>query len=101
MLGDADIDAVEILTPTHLHHEHVLAALRAGKHVSVQKPVTNSVDEARDLGRVGVRCGPDTADQRVLRPLPAARAREEARPRWRDRAPDRDPDQDRRRADGL
>ena len=29
---------VEILTPTHLHHDHVIAALEAGKHVSVQKP---------------------------------------------------------------
>jgi predicted dehydrogenase len=52
MLAKAEIDAVEILTPTHLHHDHVLAALQAGKHVSVQKPVTNGVDEARELAKV-------------------------------------------------
>jgi predicted dehydrogenase len=46
LLADESIDAVEVLTPTHLHHDHVLAALQAGKHVSVQKPVANSVDEA-------------------------------------------------------
>lgn len=57
MLEDADIDAVEILTPTHLHYEHVLASLDAGKHVSVQKPVTNSVDEARKLGEVATKAG--------------------------------------------
>jgi predicted dehydrogenase len=49
MLADESIHAVEILTPTHLHHEHVIAALRAGKHVSVQKPVANSVDDARAM----------------------------------------------------
>ena len=48
-LSDDGIDAVEVLTPTHLHHAHVLAALEAGKHVSVQKPVTNSVAEALEL----------------------------------------------------
>ena len=52
LLADDSVDAVEILTPTHLHHAHVKAALEAGKHVSVQKPITNSVDEALELGAV-------------------------------------------------
>ena len=52
LLADDEIDAVEILTPTHLHYAHVKAALAAGKHVSVQKPITNSVDEALELGRL-------------------------------------------------
>jgi len=46
MLADDSIDAVEVLTPTHLHHDHTIAALRAGKHVSVQKPAANSVEDA-------------------------------------------------------
>jgi predicted dehydrogenase len=49
MLAHADLDAVEILTPTYLHHEHVLAALAAGTHVSCQKPLTNTVAESREL----------------------------------------------------
>ena len=49
LLGDVDVDAVEILTPTYLHHAHSLAALGAGKHVSCQKPLTNTVREAREL----------------------------------------------------
>src|ERR1039458_8837358 len=49
MLADDSIDAVEVLTPTHLHHDHVIAALEAGKHVSVQKPVANTVEDARAM----------------------------------------------------
>jgi predicted dehydrogenase len=49
MLADDGIDAVEILTPTFLHSEHVIAAAKAGKHISCQKPMANSVVEARDM----------------------------------------------------
>jgi predicted dehydrogenase len=49
VLADPSIDAVEILTPTYLHSSHVLAALAAGKHVSCQQPLANSVDEARTM----------------------------------------------------
>ncbi len=49
LLADPDIDAVEILTPTNLHYEHVLAAVAAGKHVSCQKPLANSVADARAM----------------------------------------------------
>jgi len=61
LLADDTVDAVEILTPTHLHHDHVIAALEAGKHVSVQKPVANSVDDALEMEAVAERSG------RVLR----------------------------------
>jgi predicted dehydrogenase len=54
-LADPDIDAVEILTPTHLHHRHVLDALSAGKHVSVQKPVANTVGQALELAEAADR----------------------------------------------
>jgi predicted dehydrogenase len=57
LLADDEVDAVEILTPTHLHHAHVRAALEAGKHVSVQKPITNSVDEAMELARLAEASG--------------------------------------------
>src|SRR4051794_9382279 len=49
LLADPDIDAVEILGPTPLHAEHVIAAARAGKHVSVQKPIANTVSDARRM----------------------------------------------------
>lgn len=49
LLAEDGIDAVEILTPTHLHHDHVVAAARAGKHISCQKPMANSVTDARAM----------------------------------------------------
>jgi predicted dehydrogenase len=49
LLADEDVDAVEILSPTYLHAEHVVAAARAGKHVSCQKPIANSVADGRDM----------------------------------------------------
>lgn len=57
MLADPSIDAVEILTPTHLHHDHVLAALAAGKHVSCQKPLANSIAEARAMDAAAEEAG--------------------------------------------
>jgi predicted dehydrogenase len=57
LLDDPDIDAVEILTPTHLHHDHVMAAVAAGKHVSCQKPLANTVDQAREMGAAATAAG--------------------------------------------
>ncbi len=49
VIGDGSVDAVVIATPPVTHHEIALAALRAGKHVMIEKPMTLSVDHAREL----------------------------------------------------
>ena len=78
MLADPSLDAIEILTPTHLHHDHVIAALEAGKHVSVQKPAANTIEDALAMGAGGHEGRPDAPHRRVLHPLPAARTGQEA-----------------------
>lgn len=45
MLAAADIDAVDIATPTHLHSEMAVHAARAGKHIHCEKPFCRSVAE--------------------------------------------------------
>ena len=44
-----DIDVVVISSPDHWHHAHALAALKAGKDVYLEKPMTYSVEEAKDI----------------------------------------------------
>lgn len=42
---ESDVDAVVISTPNHLHADHACAALNAGKHVLLQKPMARTADE--------------------------------------------------------
>jgi NDP-hexose-3-ketoreductase len=44
-----DIDIVYVASPTGCHAEHAAAALRAGHHVWVEKPLATSLDETRKL----------------------------------------------------
>lgn len=44
-----DIDAVIVATPTSTHHEYVLAALQAGKHVLCEKPFATSLEQGRAM----------------------------------------------------
>jgi predicted dehydrogenase len=58
LLQDPAIDAIAIATPVHSHYELALSALKAGKHVLVEKPLARSADL--------VRCLIDEADRRGL-----------------------------------
>src|SRR5579863_5861177 len=44
-----DVDAVVITTPNHLHRDQAVAALEAGKHVLLQKPMARTVAECDDI----------------------------------------------------
>jgi predicted dehydrogenase len=46
------VDAVSVVTPTSTHFEIARAFLEAGAHVLVEKPVTDTPDEARELIRI-------------------------------------------------
>jgi predicted dehydrogenase len=49
MLADPAIDVVGIYTPDHLHAEHVIRALKAGKHVVCTKPFIDSLASAKKV----------------------------------------------------
>ncbi|HHH44285.1 MAG TPA: Gfo/Idh/MocA family oxidoreductase, partial [Gammaproteobacteria bacterium] len=55
LLGDPDIEAVAIATPVGSHFSIASAALRAGKHVLLEKPLATSVREAERLVEIAAK----------------------------------------------
>ncbi len=49
LLEDRSIDAVLIATPQHLHREHFVAAIEAGKHVYQEKTLAFTVEDAKRM----------------------------------------------------
>lgn len=43
------VDAVILAVPTHLHHEIALRAIAQGLHVLVEKPIAQTIDQAREI----------------------------------------------------
>src|SRR5580658_4562738 len=57
LLANSSIDAVFIMTPEHLHHDMAIAALRAGKHVYLEKPLAHTIEEGFDIVREWKKSG--------------------------------------------
>jgi predicted dehydrogenase len=57
LLADPEIDLVDVCTPTHLHPEMAIAALRAGKHVLVEKAIALTTAEADGMLEAARRAG--------------------------------------------
>jgi len=43
------VDMVDIVTPTLSHHEIAMLSLKNGKHIFIEKPIANNVDEANEI----------------------------------------------------
>lgn len=54
---DGSIDAVTVSTPDHTHAVAAAQAIKMGKHVYCQKPLTHSIHEARVLGELAAKHG--------------------------------------------
>lgn len=52
-----DIGLVDVSTPGYTHHDVVIAALEAGKHVLCEKPLANTLDEAREMVEAARKAG--------------------------------------------
>jgi len=57
IMADTSVDAVIVATPVHQHFPLALEALNAGKHVLIEKPMTQSVEEAEILGNLAKEKG--------------------------------------------
>ncbi len=49
LLARDDIQLVDVCTPGNSHHDIAIAALKAGKHVLCEKPLANTLAEAREM----------------------------------------------------
>jgi predicted dehydrogenase len=57
LLADPELDAIAIATPVSTHFPLALAALEAGKHVFIEKPLASSTAEGEKLATVAAECG--------------------------------------------
>lgn len=58
---EKDLDAVYVATPDHWHAPISLAAMRQGKHILCQKPMTHSIGEARRMAQAARETGVATS----------------------------------------
>lgn len=57
LVARSDVDAIVIATPTYLHAPMALAAIDAGKHVAIEKPLARSVREGAEVVEAARRRG--------------------------------------------
>jgi predicted dehydrogenase len=53
----AAVDVVDIVTPTLSHYECAKKAMESGKHIFIEKPITNTLEEAEELLELEVKFG--------------------------------------------
>lgn len=71
ILADPQVDAVDICLPTHLHASIAIQALRAGKHVLVEKPMALDGAVADTMCEEAARSGRILMAAQVVRFIPA------------------------------
>src|SRR5688572_4917314 len=57
VIEDNSLDAIDIVVPNHLHAEIAVAALQAGKHVLLEKPMASSVADCDRIVAAAQRSG--------------------------------------------
>ncbi|MBX3082668.1 MAG: Gfo/Idh/MocA family oxidoreductase [Anaerolineae bacterium] len=64
------VDVVDICTPTHLHYEHVMQAVAAGRHIICEKPLALTVAQAREMVAACEKAGVKLLVAHVVRFFP-------------------------------
>ena len=57
LLADPSIDAVFIMTPEHLHYSMAMAAIKAGKHIYLEKPIAHTIEEGAAIVKASEQSG--------------------------------------------
>lgn len=57
ILKDPSVDAVVIATPEHLHYQMFMDAMKAGKHVYVEKPLSHTIEEGIEMVKMAEKSG--------------------------------------------
>jgi len=65
-----EVDAVMIATPDHWHIPMAIEAARAGKHISLEKPISTCIEHGRQLVKAIKKYGVITRNDSEFRPLP-------------------------------
>lgn len=73
VLKDPEIDIVDIVTPPHLHVKMAIEAIKAGKHVICEKPLTGYFGEEGDEKPIGKKVSKAKMYEKVLRQIDEAR----------------------------
>ena len=57
LLQDKSIDVVFVTSPEHLHHPMAMAALAAGKHIYLEKPLAHTIEEGWEIVKAAKKSG--------------------------------------------
>lgn len=55
LLNDKEVDTIYVALPNHLHYQYTKQALEVYKNVILEKPLTSTVEEAKELMKLAVR----------------------------------------------
>lgn len=67
MIARADFDIIDIVTPSHTHHDLALAAMRRGRHVLLEKPMAVTLEDCKAIVNGAAKHGVQLAVGHELR----------------------------------
>lgn len=73
VITDPGVDAVIVATPPYLHHQMVITAIEAGKHVLCEKPMARNLAETRDMAKLAATANVVAMVNHEFRYLPIRR----------------------------
>lgn len=57
LLADPNVDVVFICSPEHLHYPMAMAALKANKHIYLEKPIAHTIEEGAEIVKLSEKTG--------------------------------------------